>query len=126
MARPRKEIDYVLVEKLAKRLCSDAIIADLVGMSTSGFHDRKKTDPKLSDTLIKGRANGKAWLHEQQMKCAAQLNAYMLRWLGIQHLGQCDRSEITASTRPQITGLEGQSIAELEKLADLKVIEGGK
>lgn len=91
MARPRKPIDYALVQDLAGIMCTDEEIATLVGLERESLSRRKKVDRELRHALEKGRETGKESLRRAQYKAALSGNATMLIWLGKQHLQQRDQ-----------------------------------
>lgn len=88
--RPKKEIDYVTVEKLANIQCTQDEIASFLGIS-------KRTllrDEKFNELFAKGRESGKMSLRRIQWK-HAEKSATMAIWLGKQYLGQKDVIEAT-------------------------------
>ena len=97
MARPPKEINYDIVEGLARIQCTNEEIAATIGFSISGFSKRRKNDPELVAVLEKGRETGKMSLRRLQYKAAENGNNTMLVWLGKQYLGQSDKQELKQS-----------------------------
>ena len=91
--RPRREIDYALVARLAGIGCTDAEIAAALQCSAAWFCNRKKTDEPLRDAIDSGRETGRTTLRRLQWQGAASGNVTMLIWLGKQMLGQRDRRE---------------------------------
>ena len=124
--RPPRPIDMKEAFELARIQCTNSEMAAVLGFSVSGFSDRIRSDEELSEAIRKGREDGKASLRRQQWALARQGSTVMCIWLGKQYLGQTDKNEVATQNRTQVTGLEDKSIGELEKLADLTVIEGGK
>ena len=124
--RPPMEIDYKLAFELARIQCTDTECAAVLGFSSGGFAERKKRDEELQSALKNGREDGKMSLRRQQWNLAKQGNPTMCIWLGKQYLGQTDKSDVVTEDRTPRGELADKSIDELEKMADLKVVEGGK
>lgn len=89
--RPKKEIDYVTVEKLANIQCTQEEIASFLGISTRTL----QRDEKFIELFNRGRENGKMSLRRIQWK-HAEKSATMAIWLGKQYLGQKDMIEASA------------------------------
>lgn len=87
MARPLKEIDPILVEKLAKVGCSDVSIAIQCDCSVDTLTRR------FADLLAKSRENLRTTLRMWQLEAARKGNVTMQIWLGKQMLGQSDKIE---------------------------------
>ncbi len=90
MARPRKQIDPKVVERLARRMASKRETAMIVGCDESVL--RKRED--LAAAYAFGRQCGKTYLRAKQMELALRGNATMLIWLGKQYLGQADQAQL--------------------------------
>ena len=89
MARPKKyDIDTEEVEKLAGYGCTNTEIASFFGC------DESLIRKSYSESLTKGRDKGKIRLRQLQWNSASSGNVSMLIWLGIQLLGQTDKTEI--------------------------------
>ena len=89
MARPRKPIDADLVLQLARIHCTYEEIAAVVGCSTDTLKRR------FADRIEKGREEGRSSLRRAQFKRAIEDgHPTMLIWLGKQHLGQSDKTEV--------------------------------
>lgn len=89
MARPKKKIDYVTVEKLASIQCTQEEISNFLGISTRTL----QKDKEFLRIYKKGLENGKMSLRRMQFKKANDGNVSMLIWLGKQYLGQTDKVE---------------------------------
>lgn len=89
MARPKKNIDYVTVEKLASIQCTQEEIANFLDISTRTL----QRDKEFCRIYKKGMENGKMSLRRMQFKKANDGNVSMLIWLGKQYLGQTDKVE---------------------------------
>ena len=87
--RPKIEIDYATVEKLANIQCTQDEIASFLGVSTRTL----QRDEKFMELFNKGRDNGKMSLRRIQWK-HAEKSATMAIWLGKQYLGQKDNIEV--------------------------------
>ena len=95
--RPKKEIDYVTVEKLANIQCTQEEIASFLGISSRTL----LRDEKFKELFAKGRENGKMSLRRIQWK-HAEKNTTMAIWLGKQYLGQTDVIEASATGETKI------------------------
>ena len=84
--RPKKEIDYNIVEKLAHIQCTQAEIAEILEISTRTL----QKDKEFLRLYKKGIESGKSSLRRLQWKGAEAGNNSMLIWLGKQYLGQRD------------------------------------
>jgi hypothetical protein len=87
--RPKKEIDYETVEKLANIQCTQEEIASFLGISTRTL----QRDEQFMELFNRGRENGKMSLRRIQWK-HAEKSATMAIWLGKQYLGQRDNIEV--------------------------------
>ena len=85
MARPKKEINYEAVEKLAGIQCTQEEIANFLDISVRTL----QRDEEFCRLYKKGQDNGKMSLRRMQFKLAEK-NATMALWLGKQYLGQRD------------------------------------
>ena len=88
--RPKKQIDYAMVEKLASLQCTQEEIADVLDISRQTL----AKDEKFLNIYKKGIEGGKISLRRWQYRLAEKGNPTMLVWLGKQHLGQKDKSEV--------------------------------
>ena len=88
--RPKKEIDYTTVEKLANIQCTQDEIASFLGISTRTL----QRDEQFMELFNRGRENGKMSLRRIQWK-HAEKSVPMAIWLGKQYLGQRDKVEYT-------------------------------
>lgn len=85
MARPKKEIDYNAVEKLASIQCTQEEIANFLDLSVRTL----QRDDEFCRIYKKGQENGKMSLRRYQFKLAEK-NTSMAIFLGKQYLGQRD------------------------------------
>lgn len=88
--RPKKEIDYSAVEKLANIQCTQEEIASFLGISTRTL----QRDEQFMKLFNKGRESGKMSLRRIQWK-HAEKSASMAMFLGKQYLGQRDNVEVS-------------------------------
>lgn len=91
MGRPKIELDYNLIEKLATIQCTQEEIASVVGVHRSTL----LRDKEFCNIYKKGQESGKMSLRRMQWKLADKGNATMAIWLGKQYLGQKDKSELS-------------------------------
>tara|TARA_Y100000296_G_C5114814_1_gene227137 strand:+ start:260 stop:703 length:444 start_codon:yes stop_codon:yes gene_type:complete len=92
--RPKSEIDFGVVERLAGIDCTEPEISAVLGISYSTWKRHKKADPQLSEAVIRGRYIGKMSLRRLQWETALGGNPAMQIWLGKQRLGQSDKQQI--------------------------------
>ena len=83
--RPKKEIDYTIVEKLANIQCTQEEIASFLNLSIRTL----QRDEEFCRIYKKGQENGKMSLRRIQYKLAEK-NTSMAIFLGKQYLGQKD------------------------------------
>lgn len=91
--RPKKEIDYNTVEKLASIQCTEAEIASILDISIRTL----QRDKEFCRIYKKGIEYGKMSLRRKQWKLAEKYPA-MAIFLGKQYLGQTDKVETTIAT----------------------------
>lgn len=91
VGRPKKEIDYDMVEKLANIQCTQEEIAGFLNLSVRTL----QRDEEFCRIYKKGQENGKMSLRRIQYKLAEK-NASMAIFLGKQYLGQRDNVEVKA------------------------------
>ena len=94
MARPKKEIDYEAIEKLASIQCTQEEIANFLDISVRTL----QRDDEFCRIYKRGMDNGKMSLRRIQYKLAEK-NTAMAIWLGKQYLGQRDNYEISNTTQ---------------------------
>ena len=83
--RPKKEIDYVAVEKLASMQCTQEEIANFLDISVRTL----QRDAEFCRVFKKGLENGRISLRRTQFRLA-ETNTSMAIFLGKQYLGQKD------------------------------------
>jgi len=87
--RPKKQIDYQAVEKLASIQCTQEEIANFLELSVRTL----QRDDEFCRIYKKGQDNGKMSLRRIQYKLAEK-NPTMAIWLGKQYLRQRDNIEV--------------------------------
>lgn len=104
--RPRKRIDWDVVVKLARILCTGEEIAAVVEVNydTLNNHCKDKFGKSFSEWNKSNIDQGKASLRRMQFQTAAKGNCTMQIFLGKQYLGQRDKSEF------EHTGADGGAI----------------
>lgn len=102
MGRPKFQIDYDMVSKLASIQCTQEEIASFLGC----HRDTLLRDDKFCDIYKKGMENGKMSLRRIQFKLAEK-NTAMAIWLGKQYLGQKDVIETQVANNGIIEDLIG-------------------
>lgn len=96
--RPKKVIDYELVEKLAHIHCTQEEIAEVLGVSVKTLQRNKE----FCRIYKKGISSGKMSLRRQQWKAAERGNTTMLIWLGKQYLEQKDDADMNALKKEEL------------------------
>ena len=109
--RPKIQIDYNTVEKLANIQCTQEEIASFLGISVRTL----QRDEEFCRIYKKGQENGKMSLRRMQYKLAEK-NAAMAIFLGKQYLGQRDNVEVKAPEElNKVTELLNKIEAEANK-----------
>lgn len=91
--RPKKELDYELIEELSNIQCTQDEIASCLGVNVKTL----RADEKFLDLYKKGQETGKKSLRRYQFDCAKKGNSAMLIWLGKQYLGQRDNLDVSTT-----------------------------
>jgi len=88
--RPKKEIDFTMVEELCKIQCTGEEISAVLKVNYDTLNARIKEEYGLSfsDYYKRESAGGKTSLRRVQFKSALGGNVTMLIWLGKNYLGQ--------------------------------------
>lgn len=90
VGRPKKEINYKLVESLASIFCTQDEIASVLDISTRTL----QRDQEFNRVFKRGQEMAKSSLRRLQWK-HAEKSAAMAIWLGKQYLGQRDNIEVS-------------------------------
>lgn len=92
---PRVEINADALEALSAMFATVVEMAGYFGLSKRQFLARLK-EPKLADAYRSGRAKGRITLRRKQVEIATEGNSTMLRWLGVQYLGQSQKVRLVS------------------------------
>ena len=95
VGRPKKEIDYLTVRRLAQVQCTQEMIASALGISLSVLEH----DAEFKRVYFEAKEDGKAAILAKQYQVALNGNADMLKWLGKQHMRQADKVDSTVDER---------------------------
>jgi len=103
--RPRKELDYDLLDACCEIMCTGEECAALQGMSYDTLDRRLKEEHDLSfaDYFKQKSAPGKMSLRRKQYSAAMEGDKVMLVWLGKNWLGQADKIETEHAELPPLT-----------------------
>ena len=112
VGRPKIQIDYNTVEKLANIQCTQEEIASFLGVSVRTL----QRDEEFCRIYKKGQENGKMSLRRMQYKLAEK-NPTMAIFLGKQYLGQRDNIEVEHNAQ---NGILGDLIGALNKAKENK------
>lgn len=97
--RPKIQLDYPLIEKLATIQCTQEEIATILGVNISTL----KRDDEFCTIYKKGMEQGKSSLRRLQWKAAETGNTTMLIWLGKQYLQQREpKQELEIDTNKDV------------------------
>lgn len=91
--RPKKVLDYEMIDKLSMIQCTQDEIASCLGVNVKTL----RADDKFLELYKKGQEKGRMSLRRYQFECAKKGNSAMLVWLGKQYLGQKDNIDVTAN-----------------------------
>lgn len=103
MARPRKKIDPIIVQKLAGMHCSIEEIAAFFDCS------RDTIERRFAAIIVNGREKGKTVIRDGLWKLAQKGNLGALIWLSKNHLGMSDKLE---SKNEQIGPIEIKQLSD--------------
>jgi hypothetical protein len=108
--RPKKEIDYTAVEKLANIQCTQEEIASFLELSVRTL----QRDEEFCRIYKKAQDNGKMSLRRMQFKLADK-NPTMAIWLGKQYLKQKDNIEVESTQLVKVQELLNKIEEEASK-----------
>ena len=114
--RPRKEIDWEAVERLAMIQCTQQEIASFIGVDINTLRQHSE----FLTIYNKGQDAGKMSLRRKQWAALEKGNNTMLIWLGKQYLGQRDRHDVEHGgevTSKVITVPLAESLGDWEQAA---------
>lgn len=124
MGRPRLEIDWGVVRKMARILCTEDEIAGVLDVSPDTLLRRAREELGITfaDFLKKHADSGRRSLRRAQYRAALRGNPTMLVWLGKQYLQQRDSYTVEVERRTSIDQFPDE---ELEILAQYAGGTGG-
>jgi hypothetical protein len=104
MARPRKELNWIELDKLCAIHATRKEIADWFECSEDTIERRCQEEFGISFASYYDQkaVNGKMSLRRKQYEQAMSGNTTMLLWLGKQYLGQSDKQENRESSEIKI------------------------
>lgn len=107
--RPKKKIDWNIVDKLLEADCEGTEIAAYLGMHPNVLYERCKKEKKcnFSEYLQEKKAKGNSLLKVKQYELAMKKDKTMLVWLGKQRLGQKDKQEVEQNTTASVVVKDG-------------------
>lgn len=119
MARPKKVIDYALVESLAKIQCTEAEISSILNISIRTL----QKDSEFLRIYKKGLEDGRMSLRRIQFKLAERSTA-MAIFLGKQYLGQTDDPQDMNEAKVNLMKAQTEKIThsdlDIEDLSDIE------
>ena len=116
VGRPRAEICLVKVEAWAESFVPLTVMADKLGVDVSTLHRRKNSAPEFCAALQRGEATGKMEILNCQMKGVRSGSPQMLKWMGMNYLGQTDRRLIGEDAANPFHGLKEEAEQVIEKI----------
>lgn len=93
--RPKKKLDYDLIERLAMLQCTQEEIASAVDCHVRTL----QRDDEFCRIYKKGMDHGRRSLRRYQWEAVEKGNTGMMVWLGKQYLGQKDKTETDIGTK---------------------------
>jgi hypothetical protein len=133
MARPRKKIDLVELEKLYTMQCTDREVAAFLGISLSTLERRRKVK-KFGDVMDQAKAKGKVSVRRSLFRLATAGNVAAAIFLAKNLLGYRDvvntehsgpdGSAIQISSTPNLSQLTDEELKQLRAIA-IKADTGG-
>ncbi len=126
MARPRKEINFVEVDKLCSMMATAEEIAWFFGIGIDTLNTRLQEEYGMgfSEYFKKASSEGKMSLRRKQFEVAIGGNVTMLIWLGKQFLEQSDKQDVRHYQEEEANKLSIEEL--LAKRAEKKKLELAK
>ena len=109
--RPKKNIDYEMVEKLASIMATQEEIASFLDISVRTL----LRDEHFCHIYKKGLESGKMSLRRQQFKLS-ETNPTMAIWLGKQYLNQTDKQDIRMENKVELKEISNEQLDKIEKI----------
>ena len=103
MARPPKDLDLDMLERLAAVSLSQDEIGAIMGMTSRTIRRKLSSSKMARDAYDRGYERCKASLKRKQFEMAMDGQPTLLVWLGKQHLGQRDESRVQAQVDANVT-----------------------
>jgi hypothetical protein len=91
VGRPEVEIDLKRLKEMARFMYTERELAVCLNVSYTTFKAKKAADPAIAEAIEEGYSMGGASIRSMQMKKAMDGNIPMLKWVGVQYLGQMDK-----------------------------------
>jgi len=98
VGRPKVEVDYEAVERLAGQLCNQKLICEILHLS----RDTMSHDKEFQRAYNDGLGSAKRTLLNKQFEMAKNGNQVLLTWLGKNYLEQADKMETKNEDRVTI------------------------
>ena len=117
VGRPKKIINYDLVESLGAIHCTVEEIANILNLNKRTL----ERDSEFCRIYKKAIDNGKMCLRRYQWKAVEEGNTTMLVWLGKQYLGQKDKTEMEATVYTPQTLSDFYSDTDAKKKARTQI-----
>ena len=94
--RPLTEIDWEKVDNMCGIRSTGEEIAGVLGIGYSTLYRaiRREFDMTFDEYYTLKSQNGKVSIRRKQYQTAMNGNPYMLKWLGVNWLGQSDKQEV--------------------------------
>ena len=94
--RPLAEIDWEKVDNMCGIRSTGEEIAGVLGIGYSTLYRaiRREFDMTFDEYYALKPQNGKVSIRRKQYQTAMNGNPYMLKWLGVNWLGQSDKQEV--------------------------------
>jgi len=94
--RPLVDIDWEKVDGMCGIRCTGEEIAGVLGIHYDTLNNacNREKEMNFSEYYTLKSQNGKASIRKKQYTVAMNGNPYMLKWLGVNWLGQSDKQEV--------------------------------
>jgi len=121
MVRPRKPIDYGLVEELAAQGLTNAQMAPMAGFELAQWYVKKRTDPELTDAIKRGTARGIQGVTNSLFQNAVERRDTIACIFWLKNRAQwSDKTEVSAD---QKAPLQVQVVSYGSSQADIKQVD---
>lgn len=108
VGRPRVELDFKKLDALCKLQCTAEECSAVLGMDadTLSLRIKEKFGINFSEYFAEKRLAGNISLRRAQFLSAVKGNHKMQQWLGMQYLGQSEKSQVKNETNLNVNGVE--------------------